>query len=314
MKLKRSPRSRMREPAPLSYEDEMEEESFEAFCQQNLTLLPASPFRSPRQAKLSAQRTRSTEFEGDRTASHNVDPLPPAEFRLFGLGGKKKKSEEVPPAPAPEITKPASAPVASSFSPGAGLVEEEVIEGEEYDTPHHHHKTDEHDLDDYEEEEKLHTQIRSGELGEMLQEAHLDHRIQMKFEDKNGEEGEDTEGEEEDEEEGATAAGTQPAGSGQAPQRHDRGGRGRRGRGDRGGSQWTSARWARAVAALGADLGFADHFRPAEARPGNPGADCEGAHRQEGCPHHQPHCAAGTVPGVHADGHARGRQPQDRVG
>ena len=80
-----------------------------------------------------------------------------------------------------------------------------MIEGEEYDTPHHHHKTDEHDLDDYEEEEKLHTQIRSGELGEMLQEAHLDHRIQLKFEDKNGEEGEETlEGEEEEEEEEAS--------------------------------------------------------------------------------------------------------------
>ena len=46
----------------------------------------------------------STEFEGDRSASHNVDPLPPVEFRLFGLGGKKKKPEDEPPAPAPEET------------------------------------------------------------------------------------------------------------------------------------------------------------------------------------------------------------------
>jgi ribonuclease G len=175
----------------------------------------------------------SMEFEGDRSASHNVDPLPPAGFRFFGLGGKKKKPDEEHPAQSPEETRPASVSAVSAFSPGAGLVEEEVIEGEEYDTPHHHHKTDEHDLDDYEEEEKLHTQIRSGELGEMLQEAHLDHRIQMKFEDKNGEESEETlEGEEEDEEEEATA-GTQPAADGQNQQRRDRGGRGRRGRGDR---------------------------------------------------------------------------------
>ena len=47
----------------------------------------------------------------------------------------------------------------------------------------HAHKHDEHDLDEY-EEETLQTQIRSGELGEMLQEAHLDHRIQMNFNDK----------------------------------------------------------------------------------------------------------------------------------
>jgi len=145
----------------------------------------------------------------------------------------KKKPDEEHPAQSTEETRPASVSAVSAFSPGAGLVEEEVIEGEEYDTPHHHHKTDEHDLDDYEEEEKLHTQIRSGELGEMLQEAHLDHRIQMKFEDKNGEESEETlEGEEEDEEEEATA-GTQPAADGQNQQRRDRGGRGRRGRGDR---------------------------------------------------------------------------------
>ena len=92
-----------------------------------------------------------------------------------------------------------------------GLVEEEVIEGEEYDAPaHHHRKTEEHDLDDF-EEETLQTQIRSGELGEMLQEAHLDHRIQLNFEDKNGEE------EDEEEDEGrrgrseASGAGTQPA-------------------------------------------------------------------------------------------------------
>jgi ribonuclease G len=225
------------EPAPLSYEDEMEEESFEASSSEPHAV-PGEPVAESAPGEAVGTENESTEFEEDRSASHNVDPLPPAEFRLFGLGGKKKKSEEVPPAPAPEPKKPATASVASTFSPGTGLVEEEVIEGEEYDTPHHHHKTDEHDLDDYEEEEKLHTQIRSGELGEMLQEAHLDHKIQLKFQDKNGEEGEDTlEGEEEDEEDEATAAGTQPTGDGQTQQRRDRGGRGRRGRNDRGGDR-----------------------------------------------------------------------------
>jgi ribonuclease G len=163
--------------------------------------------------------------------------VPPAEFRLFGLGGKKKKTDDGQPAPPPEEKKSAATPIVSTFSPGTGLVEEEVIEGDEYDTPHHHHKTDEHDLDDYEEEEKLHTQIRSGELGEMLQEAHLDHKIQMKFEKSGEENDEGLEGDEGDEEEESTAAGSQPTGDGNAQQRRDRGGRGRRGRGDNRGGE-----------------------------------------------------------------------------
>jgi Rne/Rng family ribonuclease len=181
----------------------------------------------------------STDPEGDRSASHHVDPLPPAEFRLFGLGGKKKRSDEEPPEghePAEHVhdePRAASIPAVSAFSPGSGVVEEEVIEGEEYDLSRQHHKGEEHDLDDYEEEEKLHTQIRSGELGEMLQEAHLDHRIQLDFDNKNGEEVDD---EAEDEE--PVAAEGQPAGDGHAPQRRERGGRGRRGgRADRGGDR-----------------------------------------------------------------------------
>ncbi|HEV2445267.1 MAG TPA: ribonuclease E/G, partial [Candidatus Sulfopaludibacter sp.] len=164
------------------------------------------------------------EPEANATASHHVDPAPPTGFRLFGLGGKKKKSdahtEEAVPAPRP------TAPV-STFAPGTGLVEEEVIEGEEDDLSghHHHHKADEHDLDEY-EEETLQTQIRSGELGEMLQEAHLDHRIQLDFDEKGGEE-EEEEGFEDEEEEPALAEG-QPAGEGAAQPRRDRGGRGRR--------------------------------------------------------------------------------------
>ena len=179
-----------------------------------------------------------TEREDDASASHRVDPLPPSGFRLFGFGGKNKKDEEAHEQPAPEEPKPqVKAQAVSTYSPGSGLVEEEVIEGEETDTPlhRHAHKHDEHDLDEY-EEETLQTQIRSGELGEMLQEAHLDHRIQLNFDDKNGEAEEEEEGEEEDE---AVAVEGQPAPEGQQQQRRERGGRGRRGgrgeRGDRGG-------------------------------------------------------------------------------
>jgi ribonuclease G len=163
------------------------------------------------------------EPEPDATASHHVDPAAPTGFRLpFGLG-KKKKDEEEAAAPAP---KSASVPSVSAYAPGSGLIEEEVIEEEEFDAPRHHHgKAEEHDLDDF-EEETLPPQLRTGDLGEMLQEAHLDHRIQLNFDDKNGED------EDEDEDDEPTAEGQPaPGGDGQSQQRRDRGGRGRRGRG-----------------------------------------------------------------------------------
>jgi ribonuclease G len=189
--------------------------------------------------------------ERDRSASHHVDPLPPSEFRLFGLGGKKKKDDapEYPSAVAVPTAEEEAQPqtrsaTASSYSPGHGLVEEETIEEEEFDAPGHaHHRHEEGDLEDYEEEEKHHTStIRSGELGEMLQEAHLDHKIQLRFDDKNGgEDDEDIAVEDEDEvdegDEQQAAAEGAPAPS---RDRRDRGGRGRRGQrgaGDRGGNR-----------------------------------------------------------------------------
>ena len=167
---------------------------------------------------------------GEGSASHNVDPLPPSTFRLFGFGKKDKKDEE----PAGQASA-ASVKSVSAYAPGSGLIEEEVIEGEEFDSSHHsrHHKTEVNDLDDY-EEETLATQVRSGELGEMLQEAHLDHKIQLNFDEKNGE----NEVFDDEEEEGSETA--SPNADGTAQQRRDRGGRGRRGgRGgqQRGGSQ-----------------------------------------------------------------------------
>jgi ribonuclease G len=153
------------------------------------------------------------EPEDDASASHDVDPLPPAEFRLFGFG--KKKPDE-------KAAKKAKTISSSTYAPGKGLIEEETIEEEEFEAPRHtrHGKAEDHDLEDF-EEETLPTHLRSGDLGEMLQEAHLDHRIQLNFDEKNGgEEGFD----EEDEEEPTTAgASTQ--------QRPDRSTRGRRGRG-----------------------------------------------------------------------------------
>jgi ribonuclease G len=126
---------------------------------------------------------------------------------------------------------------ASAYAPGSGLIEEEVIEEEEFDAPRHHQsKTDDHDLEDY-EEETLPAQLRTGDLGELLQEAHLDHKIQLNFDDKSVEE---EAFDDEDDEEEETAAGGQPAGgAGQDSSQHrrERAGRGRRGRGGQAGPQ-----------------------------------------------------------------------------
>lgn len=173
----------------------------------------------------------SSEDEGDASASHRVDPASPTGFRLFGLGGKKKKDEPEPIAASAPVAK--AAPPASSYAPGVGHIEEEVIEGEELEAPHaRRHKSDENDLDDY-EEQTLPAQARGGELGEMLQEAHLDARIQMRMGQTAGEEEDEAydivDGEEEEEETASEAQPGEPAAPGQP--RRDRRDRGRRGGG-----------------------------------------------------------------------------------
>jgi Rne/Rng family ribonuclease len=163
--------------------------------------------------------------EEDASASHRIDPSAPSGFRLFGFGGKKKKDDEDTGETATATAAPAAP--ASTYAPGAGHVEEEVIEGEEFEAPHaHRHKPETHDLDDY-EEETLPSHLRTADLGEMLQEAHLDHRIQMNFEEKGVEEEEFYTSEVEEEEE-TPAAGTQTRPD---HERRTRGGRGQRGRG-----------------------------------------------------------------------------------
>jgi Rne/Rng family ribonuclease len=172
------------------------------------------------EAEPAAETVAEVEPPVEGEAEHRIDTASPLEFRLFGFGKKKKEEEAAPAAEKPA----ADVKTVSAYAPGEGLVEEEVIEGEEYEAvPHHRrHKAEEHDLDTY-EEETLPSQLRTGDLGEMLQEAHLDHKIQLNLDDQNGEEEDD---EEEDEEEEAST-GAQPA-PGQ-PQRDHRD-RGRRGR------------------------------------------------------------------------------------
>ena len=149
--------------------------------------------------------------EADASASHRADPSSPTGFRLFGFGKKKKEEEET-------AAKKSAAP-ASTYAPGVGLVEEETIEGEEFEAAPRarRHKAEAHDGDVY-EEETLPSHMRTGDFGEMLQEAHLDHRIQRDLDEPNGEE-EDETGEEE-----TTTPGARPA---RSRDRRDRGPRGR---------------------------------------------------------------------------------------
>jgi len=154
--------------------------------------------------------------ETEASASHRVDPSSSTGFRLFGFGGKKKKEQE---AAGPSTAKAAIAALVSTYAPGEGLVEEEVIEGEEFDAPHaRRHKPEAHDQDIY-EEETLPSKIRSSDFGEMFQEAHLDHRIQRNLDEPNGEEEEEEIAEEE-----AMPAGAPPV---RGRQRRERGQRGR---------------------------------------------------------------------------------------
>ncbi|MGA2569998.1 MAG: Rne/Rng family ribonuclease [Terracidiphilus sp.] len=164
-----------------------------------------------------AEATLEPEDE-DASASHRIEPSAPTGFRLFGFGKKKKEEDEA-------ASKKAAPRPVSTYAPGKGLVEEEVIEGEEFDaTPRgRRHKPEVHDFDDY-EEQTLPSHMRTGDLGEMLQEAQLDHRIQLNFDEKAGEEDEFETAEEEEE----TAPGTRPT---PGRERHERGGRGQRGRG-----------------------------------------------------------------------------------
>jgi Rne/Rng family ribonuclease len=198
-------------------EDELEEETNVAEDDAEESDDPGVDGFEPSEDEPTASGEAASEGEEDADASHRVDPSAPSGFKFFGFG-KKKKNAEVEAGSKTAVT---AAPV-STYAPGNGVVEEELIEGEEFDAAPHtrRHKADEHDTDDY-EEQTLPSNMRTGDLGEMLQEAHLDHRIQMNFDEKGVEEDEAEEGE-------GASTGTQPA-----PGRggRDRGRPGQRGRG-----------------------------------------------------------------------------------
>jgi Rne/Rng family ribonuclease len=127
------------------------------------------------------------------------------------------------------------------FAPGAGTIEEEIIEEEEYDFEPIRAHGDEHDLDDLEEETL--DNLAGAELGEMVRDAHLEQRIGaapdgLTEEDDAEVEYGEAESDVDDEDDEEEAGEEQAAASSPAPARRDgrtddgrRGGRGPRRRG-----------------------------------------------------------------------------------
>ena len=111
-----------------------------------------------------------------------------------GPEGRQDISEELE---ATEEETDESVDTIQGFAPGRGVLEEEVIEEEEYDyTPLYAHN-DEHDLDELEEETIDHS-LTGADLGEMVRDAHLDTRVNVAFNSDVATE--DTDVEEQDEE------------------------------------------------------------------------------------------------------------------
>jgi Rne/Rng family ribonuclease len=144
--------------------------------------------------------------EADAAASHNVDPLPPTGFRLFGLGGKKKKDEE-------------EAPAAAKPAPEEDFIEEEAFSAPRPTRPGKSRDRNQNGAGSDK------APGHNGELGELLHEAKISHRIEI------DEEGNIDEGVFEEEDDDAITEGQPSTGEGQGQQRRERAGRGRRGRG-----------------------------------------------------------------------------------
>jgi ribonuclease G len=123
------------------------------------------------------------EFEPENaSASHRVDTAAPSEFRVSSIAEVEEVGEQAPaiedqtPFEAPEHDEQATevADQLFGFAPGAGILEEEVIDEEEYDFEPLHAHSDEHDSEDLEEE----TLEQTGQqLGDIVRDEHLDQRL-----------------------------------------------------------------------------------------------------------------------------------------
>jgi ribonuclease G len=192
----------------------------------------------------------AAEFEPeDASASYRVDPSAPSEFRFAA-----PTVVEEAPAPEPEAFLPEFEPPADDHAltaaastgiadldldfedqeddldasgPETGLVEEEeVSEEEEYDFTPLYVESEDHDLQDLEEETLDQEVAAGGEIGEMVRDTHLEQRIDVEEEEEEDDfEPVDPAEESESEEEPVAAVAGQPARRPRDDNR--RGGRGR---------------------------------------------------------------------------------------
>ncbi len=141
------------------------------------------------------------EFEPESaSASHRIDPSARSEFRVSSVAEAETPVadtdlehivqeilEEAPieahsaratvePVEEVEEHDPQATEVADQlfgFAPGSGVLEEEIIDEDEYDFEPIHGHAEEHDSEDLEEE----TLDHAGELGEMVRDTHLNQRV-----------------------------------------------------------------------------------------------------------------------------------------
>ena len=151
----------------------------------------------------------AVEFEPEEaSASYRIDPSAPSEFRFASSSSSVVEEEEMAPeeeafqqiedmrpdaggdeAAALAAPDPGLAEVETDFeeeedeeldagAPVTGLVEEEeVAEEEEYDFTPLYVESEDHDLQELEEETLDQEVAAGGEIGEMVRDAHLDQRI-----------------------------------------------------------------------------------------------------------------------------------------
>ncbi|HEX5236029.1 MAG TPA: Rne/Rng family ribonuclease [Silvibacterium sp.] len=190
------------------------------------------------------------EFEPENaSASHRVDIAPPSEFRVTSVAEPEQEQvyaiEEQTPFEAPEHDEQATevADQLFGFAPGAGILEEEVIDEDEYEFEPIHAQGDEHDSEDLEEET-----LESGRhAGEASDENHSQQQqatvssaegVELEEESEDFDSAEDESDEDEvlEIEESGEEAPSAEGANGAAPAR-DRGGNRRGQRGDRHGNR-----------------------------------------------------------------------------
>jgi Rne/Rng family ribonuclease len=188
--------------------DAAERPGEEEFVEEELVKNDATQENQPEVAPAAENEAATTdEPKSEADASYNVDPLPPSGFRLFGLGGKKKKDEE----PEKNSGESKSVPAAAH----RGVAEEDFIEEEHIKAPRQSRRARGKEAgQEIFEEQTRPAKAQPGVLGDLLEEAQINHHIDVEEEI------------DEEEDEGENA--------GQAQPRRDRDrdrGRGRRGRG-----------------------------------------------------------------------------------